>query len=182
MVDITENELREFATRTNRPIPGQSLTNSPDAPWPWETPPEFTTKEQAMDYFFKYVTDEGRFEEIMGALAEGMAVMDMVQMLVVKAFQDGKINPDMVMMLAEPLAFLLIGLAEREGIRTIIVDDPEDPDNEKNKAEMLNPDMPVSSGDILRNNFQTITDPQDNEELNLQERINEAPSLMERRA
>ena len=116
----------------------------------------------------------------MGALAEGMAVMDMVQMLVVKAFQDGKINPDMVMMLAEPLAFLLIGLAEREGIRTIIVDDPEDPENEKNKAEMLNPDMPVSSGDILRNNFQTITDPQDDETLNLQEKINEVPSLMQR--
>ena len=91
MVDITENELREFATRTNRPIPGQSLTNSPDAPWPWETPPEFTTKEQAMDYFFDYVTDEKRFDSIMEALAEGMAVMDMVQLLVTKAFEDGKI-------------------------------------------------------------------------------------------
>lgn len=182
MIDITENELRDFATKTNRPIPGQSLTNSPDAPWPWETPPEFTTKEQAMDYFFDYVTDEKRFDSIMEALAEGMAVMDMVQLLVTKAFEDGKINPDMVMMLAEPLAYLLMGLAEREGIRVIIVDDPEDPDNEENKLKMLYPDMPVPSENMLRDKLQTIANPQDDEELNLQERVNEAPSLMERRA
>ena len=180
MVDITENELREFATRTNRPIPGQSLTNSPDAPWPWETPPEFTTKEQAMDYFFDYVTDEKRFASIMEALAEGMAVMDMVQLLVTKAFEDGKINPDMVMMLAEPLAFLLLGLSEREGIRAIIVDDPEDPENDRNIQETLNMDADFNFSNPLRGKLQTITNPQDDEELNVGQRLNEMPSLMAR--
>lgn len=182
MVDITEDELRGFAAKTNRPIMGQSLTNSPEAPQPYERPPEFTTKEEAMDYFFGHITEEKRFTSIMEALSEGMAVMDMVQLLVTKAFEDGKINPDMVMMLAEPLAYLLIGLAEREGIRVIIVDDPEDPDNEENKLKMLYPDMPVPSENMLRDKLQTITKPQDDEELNLQERVNEAPSLMERRA
>lgn len=182
MVDITEDELRGFAAKTNRPIMGQSLTNNPEAPQPYERPPEFTTKEEAMDYFFGHITEEERFTSIMEALSEGMAVMDMVQLLVTKAFEDGKINPDMVMMLAEPLAYLLIGLAEREGIRVIIVDDPEDPDNEENKLKMLYPDMPVPSENMLRDKLQTITKPQDDEELNLQERVNEAPSLMERRA
>ena len=180
MVDITEDELRGFAAKTNRPIMGQSLTNNPEAPQPYERPPEFTTKEEAMDYFFGHITEEERFTSIMEALSEGMAVMDMVQLLVTKAFEDGKINPDMVMMLAEPLAYLLIGLAEREGIRVIIVDDPEDPDNDKNKEEALNPSLPVQSENILRDNLQTITNPQDDEELNLQQRVTEAPSLMER--
>ena len=180
MVDITEDELRGFAAKTNRPIMGQSLTNNPEAPQPYERPPEFTTKEEAMDYFFGHITEEKRFTSIMEALSEGMAVMDMVQLLVTKAFEDGKINPDMVMMLAEPLAYLLIGLAEREGIRVIIVDDPEDPDNEENKMRALNPDLPVRSENILRDKLQTITNPQDDEELNLQQRVTEAPSLMER--
>ena len=182
MVDITENELREFALKTNRPIQGQSLTNSPEAPQPYERPAEFTTKEEAMNYFFDHITEEERFVSIMEVLSEGVAVMDIVQLLITKAFEDGKINPDMVMMLAEPLAYLLMGLAEREGIRVIIVDDPEDPDNEENKLKMLYPDMPVPSENMLRDKLQTIANPQDDEELNLQERVNEAPSLMERRA
>lgn len=180
MVDITEEELRGFALKTDRPIMGQSLTNNPEAPHPYEKPPEFTTKEEAMDYFFDFITDEEKFVSIMETLSEGLAVMDMVQLLLTKAFEDGKINPDLVMMLAEPLAYLLIGLAEREGIKVIIVDDPEDPDNEKNKAMSLGIEMPSQSQNILRNNLQTITSPQDDAELNIQERVNEAPSLMSR--
>lgn len=180
MVDITEDELRGFAAKTNRPIMGQSLTNSPEAPQPYERPPEFTTKEEAMDYFFGHITEEKRFTSIMEALSEGMAVMDMVQLLVTKAFEDGKINPDMVMMLAEPLAYLLIGLAEREGIRVIIVDDPEDPDNDQYIQDTLNMDSGLNMGNPLRDKLQTIRNPQDDEELNLGKRLDEMPSLMAR--
>ena len=32
------------------PIPGQSLVNDPDQPYPWEQPPEFSNPRDALDY------------------------------------------------------------------------------------------------------------------------------------
>ena len=45
MVDITDEEFRQFAMNTKRPIPGQSLTTNPDTPWAWEPPPFLTNKD-----------------------------------------------------------------------------------------------------------------------------------------
>ena len=155
--------VREFATRTNRPIPGQSLTNDPEVPAPHERPPQFTTKEDAMNYFFTFVTEEKRFKAIMESLEGGAAVMDLVQLILVQSFQNGEINPDMMLMLAEPLAYILIGLAEREGIKAVIVDDEEE--KEKN---------------TFRAKLQTIKNPKDDEEVPMVEKIQEVPSLMSR--
>ena len=35
---------------SSRPIPGQSLTDSPDQSYPWESPPEFTNFQKAFNY------------------------------------------------------------------------------------------------------------------------------------
>ena len=35
-MDFSKEELREFALRGERPLPGQSLTHNPDAPEPYE--------------------------------------------------------------------------------------------------------------------------------------------------
>ena len=32
-----------------RPMPGQSLTNDPNQPWPWEKAPEFTNLDDAIE-------------------------------------------------------------------------------------------------------------------------------------
>ena len=42
-----------------------------------------------------------------------------------------EINPDLMLIIAEPLAYLLLGLAERQGIQAVIVDDPDDPDEDE---------------------------------------------------
>ena len=155
--------VREFATRTNRPIPGQSLTNDVDTPAPYERPPEFTTKEEAANYFFKLITAEENFDAFMDLLSDGVPVMNIVQVLLTKSFEDGEINPDMMLMLAEPLAYILLGLAEREGIKAVIVDDEEE--KEKN---------------TFRAKLQTIKNPKDDEEVPMVEKIQEVPSLMSR--
>ena len=180
MVDLTEKDISEFILKSGRPIPGQSLTNNPETPAPYEKPPQFTTKEEAMDHFFNVVTEEKRFDAIMESLAEDFPVMDMVQLLLTKSFQDGEINPDMMLLLAEPLAYLLIGLAEREGIRVVIVDAPEDSPNEENNAQSLGLDISNISPDTFRDKLQTITSPQEDKELNIQDKIKGLPSLMAR--
>ena len=47
-----------------RPMPGQSLTNNPDQPWPWEKTPEFTNLDDAIEYFFALIVDEDNMPEI----------------------------------------------------------------------------------------------------------------------
>ena len=40
------------------PIPGESLTNDPDSPYPFEKSPEFTTLKTANEYLFEKIIDE----------------------------------------------------------------------------------------------------------------------------
>ena len=69
-----------------------------------------------------------------------------------------------MMLLAEPLAYVLIGLAERQGIEVTIVDDPEEEEGTN----------------IMRTKLQTITEPKNDQEIDLDEKIERVPSLMER--
>lgn len=165
---ITDEEFRAFATNPRRPMPGESLTNDPDTPQPYERPPEFTTKKEALRHFFSFITQEKKFMAIMDSLEEGVPVMDIVQLLLMRSFQKGEINPDLMLLLAEPLAYIILGLAERQGIQAVIVDDSDDPD--------------IDEENIFRSKLQTITTPQDDEEVPMQEQIENASSLMERRA
>ena len=168
--NFTYEEFERIASDMDRPIPGQSLTDDPYNPAPYERPPEFTSKEEAIEHYLELITNDEYFPDIMKALQEGTEVMTIVELMLTKGFREGEINPDMMLLLAEPLAYILIGLAERQGIRVTIVDDPDDP-LEPHQEEDPN---------IFRKKIRTITKPEDKEELNLDEKIDSAPSLMAR--
>jgi hypothetical protein len=184
-MEISENELRKAATKTERPIAGESLTNDPSTPLPFEKPPKFTSKEEAVEYFFDYVTAEDRYFEIINVLDEGVTVMELVELILVSSFRNGEINPDLMMLIAEPLAYILISLAEKEGIRATIVKDSDDPevrdiqetlDNYHNSSFEEEED----NSDVLKDKLQTIKTPQDDKENPMQEKIDNLPSLMSR--
>ena len=171
MVDITDEEFRKFGTRTARPIPGQSLTSNPETSQPWETPPEFTTKDEALTHFLTLFQDEERYQAIIESLEEGVSVMDLVAMFLTQSFQEGEINPDLMLMLAEPLAFILMAFGERAGIEVTIVDDPDDPESDDEDAEF----------NKFRELMENITEPKDDDEdFPIEEKLDEMelPSLM----
>ena len=113
---FTDDEVRERAARFDRPLPGESLTNDPETPLPFEGAPKYTDQEEILNYFFELFTSPEVFEKLMDTLDDGTPVMDLVQVFLIKGFQDGLYNPDLMMLLAEPLAYMLIALAERQGI------------------------------------------------------------------
>ena len=138
MAEVTFNQeepqdveamLQEKAMRLERPIPGQSLTNDPDTPLPFEQPATYTNRDEALEYFFALFVDEENYPTLMELIDTPFPIMDIVKMYLVEAFEEGLINPDMVMLLAEPLAYMLMALAERAGIDFVIerpdVDDEE---------------------------------------------------------
>ena len=46
------------------PLPGQSLTNSPDQPYPWEQPPEFTGAKQLTEQIFFHLLKPDNLETV----------------------------------------------------------------------------------------------------------------------
>jgi hypothetical protein len=104
----------------DRPMPGSSLTNDPDQPFPFEKAPEYTNVREASEYIFETLIEEETYIPLMGAIAEGYPLMDVTKGLLFKGFSEGKWNPDLLMLLAEPLAYMLMALAERADIDFVI--------------------------------------------------------------
>ena len=120
------------------PLPGQSLTNSPDQPYPWEQPPEFTGAKQLTEQIFFDLLKPDNLETVTGLMSEGTPVMDIAQMLLMTGFQKGKMNPDMMLMQLEPTAYMLLAIAEKAGINPVLTRDenlePDEVDEDEQEA------------------------------------------------
>ena len=140
---FTDDFFIENAMDTSRPLPGESLTNDPDTPLPFEGSPQFTDQEELLNYYFELLTSEDVYENLMDALEQGFPVMDMVQTLLLKGFEDGLFNPDLMMVVAEPLAYMMIALAERQNIDVVITS--EDDEDEESSIPMFKQAMSTVS-------------------------------------
>jgi len=124
---------------SSRPIPGQSLTDSPDQSYPWESPPEFTNFQKAFNYLAEELLEEDIYVPLMVAMGQGVPISDITLQLLQRGFQEGKWNPDMLLMLIEPTMYLLLALAEKAGIQPRLYGDEEDdldPSDEDDVAQM----------------------------------------------
>ena len=125
-------------TSFERRIPGQSLTNDPENPKAFEKPPQYTDRTEVLENYFEMLTEEETYLSIMDSLEEGVTVMEIVQVLIFQGFQDGLFNPDMMLMVAEPLAYMIAALAERADVDFVIMnDDDEDEDEDRMKIFLL---------------------------------------------
>ena len=139
-----ENPLRaafmKNAQKMERPLPGQSLTNDPEAPLPFEQPPRFVDKTDALEYLFASFVEEKKYLALMGALEQGMALMDLTKLLLVSGFQDGLWNYDLLLILIEPTAYMIMALAERAGVEFQIINPEED--DEADEEELYGKPLP----------------------------------------
>ena len=58
MAETYNQEGIDALVNPSRPIPGQSLTDSPEQSYPWESPPEFTDFRQAFNYLAEELLEE----------------------------------------------------------------------------------------------------------------------------
>lgn len=116
------------------PIPGQSLTNSPDKPHAFERPPEFTSIDELMLYFADILLEADTYTEMMKLLARGQTVDSLAQMILYTNFTEGKLTPDLMLLAYEPLVLFIMAMAERVNIDYEFDDDAvelEDLDSEE---------------------------------------------------
>jgi chorismate mutase len=123
-------EAVDAFVNTGRPIPGQSLTSNPDEPRPFEGPPEFTNFKEALDYTVVELLEPEAYLSLMGAVGDNVPILDLVMQITYVGFREGKWNPDLMLMLIEPLIFVLMSLAEKAGIEYRIDSEDDDEDDD----------------------------------------------------
>ena len=102
---------------TGRPIPGQSLTNSPDQKYAWEQPPQTVDTKDAMVEVFEALTEPEALRNTLIALDKGVGVIDIASITLYTAFIEGKFNPDVMLLLMEPTMYMVMSLAEKADIQ-----------------------------------------------------------------
>lgn len=132
----------EFLANNGRPIPGSSLTNSPDNPYPWEQPAQYTELQPAIDALFLELSEPEAFHSIMDLVRNDVPVGDVAQVVLTDGFQKGLWNPDLMLLLMEPTMYMIIAFAEKAGIQDYVTyegeqDDPEDEDEELSQINQV---------------------------------------------
>jgi len=130
---MTNDEFLQFQGQMKAPTPGQSLANDPENPAPYEQAPRFTNIHEATYYLWTEITDPEIYLPIMETLQDGTPILDIVQTMLFGEFQRGAWNPDLMLMLVEPLSYMFIALAERLDIDVVIYNgelEDEDADEE----------------------------------------------------
>lgn len=121
------------------PIPGQSLTQDKDSPMPYETPPEFAKKDEAFKTLFKQMMKPKSIEKISSLMQDGASIEAMTKIILTTGIVEGKINPDMKVLLAEPVAMSLLHIAGKLGIQPVMYeDDWKDKTPEEEFASLTN--------------------------------------------
>jgi len=128
---IKENQFDEVGVNPfNAPIPGESLTSSPETPRAWERPPEYTDQDEAMMAVYMVLTEQDTLRQLVEIISEGVPLDEIAQVLLYKGYTEGKYTPDMMLMLAEPTIYLLIAIADYAEIKDYVLysEEDEDPD------------------------------------------------------
>ena len=124
-------------TAFEAPIPGQSLTNSPDADYAWKKQPEMVDIKQAREKIFLNLLEPDKLQEIQKLMMNEVPVDAIAQTMLVEGFRQGKFNPDLALQLLEPTMYMLLAIAERSGIKPTLDIEDEEPDEEESE-EIIN--------------------------------------------
>ena len=132
-----EQEGLEVLGQMQRPIPGQSLTNSPDTPYPWEQPTEFTEIQPAIESMFINLTEDDAYEALVNIIDADNTIAEAAQIILFAGFEEGLWNPDLMTLLIEPTMYLIMALVERAGRVEYKIDRDPDELDEEDKAEQI---------------------------------------------
>tara|TARA_R100001126_G_scaffold30353_1_gene16801 strand:+ start:883 stop:1476 length:594 start_codon:yes stop_codon:yes gene_type:complete len=139
-----DQEGLKFLSTNGRPIPGESLTNSPDTPYPWEQPTQFTELQPAIDALFIELTEPEAYHSIINLVENKVPIGDITQVILTDAFQKGMWNPDLLMLLIEPTMYMIMALAEKAGIMDAVVYQGEEEDEEETEDQLSSIDKAIN--------------------------------------
>ena len=144
MAELDKTQPNKFEEQRmnpfNAPTPGESLTRDPEQKFPWERTPEINDVDTAIKEVFVMLTERKSLLELLNLLNNGQPVDEIAQMVAYRGMSVGKYNSDLMLLMLEPLMYLIIAIAEEYEIEPVIYEgmdndiiDIEDIDSAKQK-------------------------------------------------
>ena len=178
---MLDEDFIKHTSKMDRAIPGESLTADPEAGYPWKGAPEYTNVVSASEYVFDILTEEETYVNMMNIIEDGTPVMDITQVLLFQGFNQGKWNPDLMLLLVEPVTYILMALAERADIEYKIYTGEEN--DEAEEASVLGVDLAQEKFNKIKKSKGSMRVPEGILPASVEEKIEEMPepkSLLEK--
>ena len=139
------------------PIPGESLTSSPDNAKAWERPPQYVNEDRAMEALYLLLTDQDKLPSLIKLIDSGTPIDEIAQVILYQGYTAGQYNPDLMLAMIEPTIYLLISIADYAEIKDYVLyegeeDDPdtEIPGDDVTPVDMDGDDIPDEKTDEPR--------------------------------
>lgn len=164
---------QDTAMPMDAPIPGQSLT-APLGDRPWQNPPQYSTAEQAIQYYIPRLTSDRMAGRLMDMLEMGVPVDTVVDTIQLGGVMEGVHSVDVGMIISPVLGEAIEQMAKAAGVKHKVMGedvDAEAPDDSQIAVALM--DAAKSRGESLSE-----------EPVEIQEEVMEEPEpkgLMARR-
>ena len=112
-----------------RPIPGNSLTTHKPGDRPWERPPEMSTVEETLRYYFKMLNNPDVIDDLMTLLDMGVPIRPIVQSIYTSGVMNGMHSLDVGLIIEDTMSEFLATVAKSYEIDFTFTE--EDPANSK---------------------------------------------------
>mgnify|MGYP003645661230 FL=1 len=123
----------------NTPIPGESLTTSPDTARAWERPPQYVDDDKAMEALYLLITEQEKLRGLISIINEGVPLEEIAQVVLYQGYTAGQYSPDLMLTMIEPTLYLLIAIADYADIKDYVLYEGEDDD----------PDTEIPNDDVV---------------------------------
>jgi hypothetical protein len=148
---------REPVGGFDTPIPGESLTSSPDTAKSWERPSQYVNEDKAMEALYLLLTAKDKLPDLIKLMDSGTPLDEIAQVILYQGYTAGQYNPDLMLTMIEPTLYLLIAIADYAEIRDYVLyegeeDDPETaiPGDNITPVDMDGDDIPDEKTDEPR--------------------------------
>ena len=130
MAEKLDKTLIQNQNAFNAPIPGESLTTSPNTPNAWERPPQYADEDKAMEELYLLLTEKERLTDLIKIIDDGVPLDEIAQVILYRGYTQGQFNPDLMLMMIEPTIYLLIAIADYAEIKDYVLysEEEDDPD------------------------------------------------------
>jgi len=130
---------REPVGGFDAPIPGESLTSSPDNAKSWERPSQYVNEDKAMEALYLLLTDQDKLPSLINLMDSGTPIDEIAQVILYQGYTAGQYNPDLMLSMIEPTIYLLIAIADYAEIKDYVLYEGEEDD----------PDTQIPGDDIV---------------------------------
>ena len=137
-------------------IAGQSMSASPDSKMPWDGPPQYAGIKEASEAIFLSLLEEENLTSILDLLENDIPVSEITSVLLLTGFSKGQYSPDLLMMLIEPVMYMIMAIADKFGIENVKIyageEEDYNADFDENMTDQELEDSKVQSlQDIFKN-------------------------------